>query len=84
MRVPWDKRGTRCLEQLPDWQPQNLRCLSDYDLFRFIAGYESKTGPHMAGLAELRRRENSTARWALAIAFLSLVASVAAIVMKVS
>lgn len=84
MRLPWDKRGTKSLEQLPDWQPRSLRCLSDYDLFRFIAGYEPKAGPHMAGLAELRRRENATARWALAISFLSLITSVVAIALKLS
>ena len=83
IRSPWDKRGTVALEQMPDGLPETLRRLSDYDLLRYIAGFQEGTAAHLAGSVELRRRENSTARWALAVSVISLIVSAVAVALKV-
>jgi hypothetical protein len=42
-RLPWDKRGSVRLDQMPDTSPETLKGLSDHDLFRFVAGYKPGT-----------------------------------------
>jgi hypothetical protein len=68
---------------MPDGRPETLRRLSDYDLFRYVAGFHEGTAAHLAGTVELRRRENSTARWALGVSFASLVVSAISIALKI-
>lgn len=83
MRLPWDRRGTVAYGQMPDMKPETIRRLSDADLFQLLAGHVSTSAPHIAGQAELRRRENATARWALGVSFLSLIVATVAVVLGV-
>jgi hypothetical protein len=82
--LPWE-RGSVTYEQIRDGlvvgEPRNIRRLSDYDLFIVLAEYP-KGATGLAAAAELRRRETATARWALAISFLSLLISAATFRMK--
>ncbi|MFN3582814.1 hypothetical protein [Phenylobacterium sp.] len=82
MRAPWDKRGTVRLQQLPNKSPATLRRLSDSDLHKFIAGWKPGTTDWIAGDAELKRRQNGLARWALGASILSLVVAVIALFVK--
>jgi hypothetical protein len=92
-RLPWDKRGSVRLDQMPDTSPETLKGLSDHDLFRFVAGYKPGTEPHLAGQSEIKRhephlagqseikrRENATARMAVGISILSLCVAIIALV----
>mgnify|MGYP001081096911 CR=1 FL=1 len=76
MRLPWDQRGTVRLQQMPDKSPATLRRLSDSELHQFIAGWKPGTADWIAGDAELKRRQNGLAKWALAVSVLSLVVAV--------
>lgn len=82
MRAPWDKRGTVSASQMPDKSPATLRRLSDSDLYGYIAGWKQGTADWIAGDAELKRRHNSLARWALAVGILSLAVAIAALFVK--
>ena len=79
-RLPWDKRGSVRLDQMPDTSPETLKGLSDHDLFRFVAGHKPGTEPHLAGQSEIKRRENATARMAVGISILSLCVAILALV----
>ena len=59
--------------------PDALRNLSDHDLYRYVGGWREGTAQHIAGMAEVRWRENKSARWAIYIASASLVVSVIAL-----
>lgn len=81
MRWPWKPRVTP-LEYLVGPgadSPEALRSLSDYELYKYIGGWREGTAQHIAGMAELRRRERSIARWAIGISFVSLAVSVFAL-----
>ena len=78
----WDKRGTIDYTQMPNMRPETIARLSDHDLFRLIADHQSHNAVHIAGQAELRRRENRTARLALIIAFASLITSIVGVWLK--
>jgi hypothetical protein len=82
VRLPWDKRGTVTLHQLPDKAPATLRRLSDSELHQFIAGWKPGSADWIAGDAELKRRHNGLARWALAVSILSLLVAIAALFAK--
>jgi hypothetical protein len=76
MRLPWDRRGLVDYQQMPNMKPATIARLSDRDLYQLLADHASNSSTHIAGQAELRRRENRTARLALWIAFGSLVVSI--------
>lgn len=61
------------LRHLPNTHPRTLRRLSDNDLFAFIAGWKEGSADWAKGQAELRRRENWTARAALVISIAALI-----------
>lgn len=82
MRPPWVRRGTVKLEHLPDKSPATLRRLSDPDLYRFIAGWEPGSADWVAGDVELKRRQSSVGRWALAVSVFSLAVSTAALLLN--
>ena len=82
IRAPWDKRGTLSASQMPDKSPATLRRLSDSDLYGYIAGWKPGTADWIAGDAELKRRNNGLARWALAVSILSFVVAVLALFVK--
>lgn len=82
IRTPWDKRGTVTLHQLPDKSPAMLQRLSDSDLHQYIAGWKPGTADWITGDAELKRRQNGLARWALAVSILSLLVASAALFVK--
>ena len=72
MRVPWDKRGSVRYDQMPNTSPETVKGLSDDDLLRLVADHRPNTLPHLADQFEIKRRENATARMAVAISFMSL------------
>ena len=80
--TPWDKRGTVTLDQLPDKSPATLKRLSDSDLHQYIGGWRPGTADWITGEAELKRRQNGVARWALAVSILSLLVAIAALIVK--
>lgn len=82
MRLPWDKRGTLRLDQMPVFDRSTIKRLSDEELLQFISGWGEQFWQHRLGQMELRRREQSTARWALGISFLSLVVAVVALLVR--
>jgi hypothetical protein len=73
------RRGSVSFDQMPNHLPETLRRLSDYDLYRYIAGWREGTENWIGGHVELRRRENAPARFAVAISVLSLIVSVGAL-----
>ena len=82
MQLPWDKRGSIEYRQMPNTKPETIARLSDRDLYQLLADHVSNSSTHIAGQAELRRRENYTARLALWIAFGSLVVSIVGVWLK--
>jgi hypothetical protein len=82
MRAPWDKRGTVHLHRLPDNSPTSLTKLSDEHLSEYIAGWKPGTAEWINGNAELKRRQNGLARWALGVSILSLAVSIVAVFVK--
>lgn len=61
------------LGQMPDTTLKTLRCLSDEDLHKWIAGWKENTDCWIRGQVELRRRENWTARAALTVSIVAIV-----------
>ena len=62
---------------MPDSGVSTLRRLPTDDLMIWTAGWQVGTVNRIRGEYEIRRREGFTARLAIAIAFLSLVVSIA-------
>ena len=60
----------------------NARGLTDINLLKVLSGYKPGTYPHHLFAAELKRRENRTARLALTLSFVSLVVSVVGLWLK--
>ena len=80
---PWDRRGSIRIQDitgLHELTPDLARRLSDYDLHLMPQVRTGDSVLQTVIAAELRRRENSTARWALAVSVLSLIVAVAAFV----
>lgn len=82
---PWDRRGTILIQNitgLHELTPALARRLSDYDLHLIPQVRTDDSVLRTVIAAELRRRENGTARWALAVSILSLIVAVVAIMSK--
>jgi hypothetical protein len=82
---PWDRRGTVYIQDftgLHEMTPALARRLSDYDLHLMPQIRTNDSVLHTVIAAELRRRENSTARWALAVSVLALIVAVSAVVLN--
>lgn len=82
---PWDRRGTIHIQDitgLHELTPALARRLSDYDLHLMPQVRTGDSVLHTVIAAELRRRENCTARRALAVSVLSLIVAVAAFVSR--
>lgn len=82
---PWDRRGTIGVQDitgLHELTPALARRLSDYDLhlIPLVRGGDSLLQTVVA--AEHRRRDNSTARWALAVSIVSLIVATVAVVLN--
>jgi hypothetical protein len=79
---PWDRRGTlQCQDiiGLHELTPSLARRLSDYDLHYLPQLRTNDSVLHTVVAAELRRRENRTARLALAVSILSLLVAMIAV-----
>ena len=75
MKLPWQKPRHTPLEHLVgpnDMNPDTLHELSDHDLYRYVGGWREGTAQHLAGMAEIRRRESKPARVAIGISLASL------------
>ncbi len=82
---PWDRRGTiqvQDISGLHELTPALARRLSDYDLHLMPQVRTNDSVLHTIIAAELRRREGSTARWALAVSVLALVVAVIAVTLN--
>jgi len=82
---PWDRRGTitvRDITDLHELTPALARRLSDYDLHLMPQIRTNDSVLHTIIAAELRRRENSTARWALTVSILSLIVAIVAVTLS--
>lgn len=83
--APWNTRGTLRIDQitgLHELTPKLARRLSDYDLHLMPRVRTNDSVLHTVIEAEMRRRENSTARWALAVSIMSLVVAFSALALK--
>lgn len=77
--LPFATRGTVTISDVPGLHqltPHLAHRLSDYDLHLFPRVRSGDGVARSIVDAEIRRRERSTARWALAISFTALVLSV--------
>lgn len=82
---PWDRRGTLRIEDitgLHELTPGLARRLSDYDLHLMPRVRTNDSVLHTVIAAELRRREGSTARWALGVSILSLLVACVAVALN--
>jgi hypothetical protein len=82
MKLPWQKPRHTALEHLvgpSSERPEALRELSTHDLYKWVGGWREGTPQHITGMAEIRRRESKTAKWAIWIALGSLLVSIAAL-----
>ncbi len=82
---PWDRRGTiqtQDITGLHELTPSLARRLSDYELHLMPQVRTNDSVLHTIIAAELRRREGSTARWALAVSVLALVVAVIAVTLN--
>lgn len=70
------------LNRLPNFELRSIRRLSDDDLIEALASWKPESPHRKRAEFELRRREGRTARLALIIAFASLIASIAGIVVS--
>lgn len=79
MRARWPgiKKWVQYPDAMPNMEPETIRLLKDGELYHLLADHTPQSAPHIAGQAELRRRENRTARLALWISFASLLVSLA-------
>lgn len=78
MRLPWRHQSIP-LEHIvgPNADhPDALRTLSDHDLYRYVGGWREGTAQHIAGMAEVRRREG---KWPLWISVAALVVAIIAL-----
>jgi hypothetical protein len=83
--MPWDLRGTLTIPQitgLHELTPALARRLSDYDLHLIPHVRTGDSVLHTIISAELRRRESSTARRALAVSIFSLIVAVTSAVLR--
>lgn len=78
----WVRRGSVDLSQMADLESNTLKGLSDSDLYAFVSGWKDGTPQWIAGQVELSRRENATARWAVAVSTMSLIVSIAALALS--
>lgn len=82
---PWNRHGTISVQDitgLHELTPALARRLSDYDLHLMPQVRTNDSVLHTVIAAELRRRENGTARWALAVSIFSLVVATAAVALN--
>lgn len=82
---PWDRRGTIFIQDftgLHEMTPALARRLSDYDLHLMPQVRTNDSVLHTVIAAELRRREHSTARRALAVSILALIVAIVAVVLN--
>jgi hypothetical protein len=76
----FERRGSVSLTDMPDSAVTTLRRLSTEDVAELIRSEENRSTRGILAQAELRRRENWTARFALIVSVAALVASILAIV----
>lgn len=57
MRLPWQRVKHTPLEHILTDHPDTLKQLSDHDLYRYVGGWKEGSAQHLAGTAEIRRRE---------------------------
>lgn len=74
--------GSVPADQIPYWDERIVRGLSVVDLMSQLQGFDPNSLPHRLCAAELRRRENWTARAALVVSIVALVVSIFAVALK--
>ena len=77
----FESRGTIDVPNMPDNTPKTIKRLSTPDLLELIRSEDQRSVRGLIAHMERNRRENWTARFAISIALLSLIASIASLVL---
>lgn len=77
----FERRGSVNLSNMPDTTPAKIKRLSTPDLLELIRSEDQRSVRGLIAHMERNRRENWTARFAISIALLSLIASIASLVL---
>ena len=82
MKLPWQRARNTPLEHLigpTAMNPNSLRELNPHDLYRYVGGWKEGSAQHLAGMAEIRRRESKASLWAIWISLGSLAVAIFAL-----